>query len=304
MLQSVLDHLQSMYHLCHGHVCLLECNEEKRNSPSEVGAPPITGVLGKTHAQESTPPRLPADDLPRQEGQVTRPNLACRGMSASQGTGNWQTLHGGYVGNGEASTRDMELDQSWLLPSFMISIQPVKDLMPVHKPGIAPTHSQARTDVHPPCWVSVPTAPWLCSLPPALTSQAETRPWLCPDPGLRAVFVLFTPLPVFVEFWPQHSWMLPLLGEKWAGLNDRRMPSQWRLSLRPRRGNLGASQHPVGSGVGSKLRWAEGSPNPTPLMGQAKSEPAPQPMCFETCYLGQLSGAGREFSRCFPAGFL
>ena len=56
------------------------------------------------------------DDLPRQKGHVTRPNLTRMNMSDSQGRGNWQTLTKGTWGM--ASIRDtQQLDQSWLLPS-------------------------------------------------------------------------------------------------------------------------------------------------------------------------------------------
>lgn len=44
----------------------------------------------------------------------------------------------------------------------------------------------------------------------------------------------------------------------------------------------------------------EGSPIPTPMVGQAKSKLAPQPMCLETCCLGH----GQEQPGSFPVASL
>lgn len=41
-----------------GYIHLSECNQGTQNSPSEAGAPPITGVLRETEAPATTPPRL------------------------------------------------------------------------------------------------------------------------------------------------------------------------------------------------------------------------------------------------------
>ena len=95
--------------LSHRHTCLLECNPEKQNSPSEGRDTPIGITQGKSCAPPTTPPRAPCKQPSKTRGlsHKTKSNCvsACLTTTAVSSPSR-------AVGNGEASPGDTELEQS------------------------------------------------------------------------------------------------------------------------------------------------------------------------------------------------
>lgn len=91
--------------LSHRHTCLLECNPEKQDSPSEGRDPPIRITQGKSCASPTAPPRAPCKQPSKTRGLSHKMYEHTSDHTAA-------SIPRRGVGKGKASPGDTELEQS------------------------------------------------------------------------------------------------------------------------------------------------------------------------------------------------
>lgn len=94
--------------LSHRHTCLLECNPEKQNSPSDGRDTPIGITHGKSCAPPTTPPRAPCKQPSKTRGlsHKTKSNWVSTCLTTTAVSNPEGLL------DGKASPGDTELEQS------------------------------------------------------------------------------------------------------------------------------------------------------------------------------------------------